>query len=116
MLRPILGVLSIFIAMSAVGADRLYKATVSRTLIDDRYYGGCMALVSPAPSTVGLNCPHSWVSFSCSGDFNAKSVGNQKFAAAQLALVTGTPIYIHIEDNKKHNSFCFAYRIDNLAN
>lgn len=88
-------------------------ARVVRTLVDSEFYGGCMMQVDvalPLP-----NCRNYWLSFSCTGDFNPPEVGYRKLDAAQLALVTKTPVSVIMEDNKLHNGFCFARRIDNYA-
>lgn len=87
---------------------------VTRILIDDVNYGGCMAQLETPPSTSGLICKDSWVTFSCTGEFNSKSQAAIKVSAAQLALVTQTPLYIQVDDTKKHNGYCFAPRVDNF--
>lgn len=71
-----------------------------------------MIAVDPSPSTILPECGGSWVSFSCSGDFNSKSEGNLKFQNSQLALVTGKQVTLLIDDSKKHNGYCWARRID----
>ena len=72
-----------------------------------------MARTTPSAADVGLNCAPNWVSFSCSGDFNSVAIGNQKFANAQLAFVTGGSIIIAVNDNAKHNGYCVASRAYN---
>ena len=106
----------VLFSASSYSASEFLTASVSKTLIDDSDYGGCMAKLSPIPSSVGLNCGSSgWVTFSCTGDFNAKEVGNQKFEAAQLAMITGTRVLVRVFDTKKHNGYCYASRIDNRS-
>ena len=116
MIRSACILLLIAFAGSALGATKTYRATVTRTAIHEKSFGVCMAIVSPSPSTKGLNCKPDWVTFSCSGDFNSKEIGQQKLSAAQLALVTGDPVSIVVVDTRKHNGYCYAKRIDNLAN
>jgi hypothetical protein len=86
---------------------------VTTILIDDVNFGGCMAALETPPSTSGLICKDPWVTFSCTGEFNSKSQAAIKVAAAQLALVTQTKLYVEIDDTKKHNGYCFARRVDN---
>lgn len=93
-----------------------WTATVSDLITDSEAFGGCMAKVSPAPSAqAGVNCGTDWVTFSCDGTYNSKSQGATKFSAAQLAYVTGGSVKLVVQDQSKHNSHCFARRIDNAA-
>ncbi len=99
---------------SAYAAKAGIFAKVTTILLDDVNFGGCMAALDSAPSGTGLDCADPWVSFSCTGDFNSRSQGDRKLAAAQLALVTQTTFYVVIDDTKKHNGYCFAERADNF--
>ncbi len=91
------------------------QAEVTQTLLDSRYYGGCIARVKADFAPLGLSsCSNRWVSFSCTGDFNTPEMGFHKFEAAQLALATDTEIYVLVDDSRKHNGVCFAVRIDNV--
>ena len=103
------------IGSSALAAQQFLAAEVKRILIDETAFGGCMAFLKPGAATTGLDCPGSWVTFSCLGDFNPKSVGNQKLSAAQLALVSGTQLIVKIDDTRKHNGWCYATRVDNTS-
>jgi hypothetical protein len=116
MSRSMFFLLLLAFAGSALAANRYYEATVTRTAVHESNFGVCMAKVSPSPSDEGLNCKPDWVSFSCSGDFNSKEIGQQKLSAAQLALMTGDLVKINVDDTRKHNGYCYAQRIDNLAN
>ena len=115
MLRLISFFLMMAVAGSAFSANAWVTGKVTRTLIDDTYFGGCMIVLLPGPETLGLNCPAVWVTLNCSGDYNSKEVGYQKLQAAQLALVTGTTVHVWVDDTKKHNGYCYARRIDNLS-
>lgn len=105
------------VCFEALSATATYTTSVTRVLTDSENYGGCMAMVSPGPEApaLGLSCLGSWVTFSCDGTFNSKSIGNSKLSAAQLGLVTGVDIIVGVDDTKKHNGYCFATRVDNLA-
>lgn len=103
-----------FIPQLASAASKYYNANVERILTDSENFGGCMAFVNPSPSDEGLDCSASWITFSCTGDFNSKSDAQSKVSAAQLALVTRGRVGIRVEDDRKHNGYCFARRIDNL--
>ena len=56
-------------AATAAGAEARFKAEVRRTLAaEESIYGGCMALLSVAPHTEGLDCrTQPWVTFDCAG-------------------------------------------------
>ena len=116
MLRTIGFSLMMAAAGSAVGAEADLFGVVTRTLIDGRFYGGCMAKIVPGPETIGIECSPEYVTFSCSGDFNTKEVGNRKFSGAQLSLVSQGRVSVRVDDTKKHNGYCYARRLDNIAN
>jgi hypothetical protein len=92
-------------------------AKVTRILIQDGAYGGCMAALDQAIATasnVPLNCPSRWVTFSCDGTYNSKDTAYRKLDFAQKSEVTGHKAIFYIDDLKKHNGYCFAYRVDSL--
>ncbi|MDA8554991.1 hypothetical protein N9K98_07240 [Luminiphilus sp.] len=107
------GLLCAFFANASQGAIvRLRNAEVLTLLYDDENFGYCMAKVSPAPSSVSSDCKTDWVTFSCSGDYNPKSVGQTKYDLAQLAYVVGKRLDLKLETTELHNDFCFATRVD----
>ena len=93
---------------------RYFTTTVTKILVQEGLYGGCMAEVNPGPETALPNCASYWVTFSCSGDFNSKSNGNLKFQSAQLAFLIRQKFICLSTTRKKHNGYCFAQRIDVL--
>jgi hypothetical protein len=106
-----------FLSLSSVchSASTAFNASVERTMIDEEHNGGCMVYIVPSPSDQGLFCRPNWVTLSCVGEYNSETFGHQKLAAAQLALIAGSKIWISVTDNKKHDGFCFAQRIVNYA-
>lgn len=91
---------------------KLTEVTALKTLVDNTSYGACMLKISPGPQALLPGCQKDWVTFSCSGDFNSKSIGNLKFQSAQLALVTDKKLTLTIDNSRKHNGYCFARRVD----
>lgn len=85
---------------------------IEKTMISDRFYGGCMILGTAELADAGLDCPSRWITFSCTGEFNEKDVAARKFDAAQLALATNKTFSALVTDTKKHNGYCFAHRFD----
>lgn len=76
-------------------------------------FGNCMIKMNKSMASGGLNCPdNGWVSFSCTGDFVPKDEAAKLFDSAQMAFALGTRIEVFIDDTKKHNGFCTAFRVD----
>ncbi len=91
----------------------LNGAKVIRVLIaDEGRFGGCMARLDRNISTVGLNCPGSWVSFSCTGDFTSKDVAYKMLETAQMAMALDRWVGVYVDDSRLHNGWCYANRID----
>ncbi|MBT4523024.1 MAG: hypothetical protein HOC23_23730 [Halieaceae bacterium] len=97
-----------------MSATESYNTTVLQAAVYDTNFGECMAQLKDSPSSQGLDCKPGWVTFSCSGDFNSKSAGNNKLTAAQIALLSGDLVNVQVTDEKKHNGYCFARKIANL--
>ena len=113
-MKPLLCIaLLSLMANAALGEVRYFKADVVKTMIHEQEFGQCMAMIKPSPEQNGLDCKKGWVTFSCSGDFNLAETGFQKLAAAQLALLSGDPVFVQVDDYRKHNGYCYAQRIDN---
>ncbi len=81
-------------------------------------YGGCMAGLSVPVNTAAPapDCPYNWVSFSCDGTYASKEVAQLMLDQAQLALATKSPIFIAVDDSKKHNGYCTVIRMDIMSN
>lgn len=86
------------------------SARVSRTIVDNEKYGGCMAYLSAKNNQLACS---NWVTFDCEGllEGNTKAIAKLKFDAAQLAFVTQNRVKVLIDDNRKINGQCFASRI-----
>ena len=90
-------------------------ANVVRTLVADQdRFGGCMAKLDQVLANSGLDCPGTWVSFSCSGTFTPKDIAYRMFDSAQMAFALGKLVSVQVDDTKKHNGHCYARRIDVL--
>ena len=99
------------------GEGRIKSADVTALLVDDTDFGGCMAELSPGPQTILGDCGGDWVTFDCLGGFpeGTKANASQKFSQAQLALVMSNKVRVYISNDRKANGFCFATRIDIIA-
>lgn len=109
-----LGLFLLFATTAPVfAAEGQLIANVNRVLISgDSRWGGCMALLSVDPQTVLPGCQSWWLSFSCSGDFADPLRAYRMLDAAELALATGKQVHVFFQDDKTHNTYCFANRID----
>lgn len=109
-----------FMLMAAVtyipvteAANGTLIAGITRVLAHkENLFGGCMALMSKAPSTVLPDCVSRWISFSCTGDFNAKDHANRMYDNAQMAMALNRRVKVVFSDLRKHNGHCVAHRID----
>ena len=98
---------------SSSATTAFIKASVRSTLIADQdRWGGCMVYLDQPLSSVGLNCPSNWVSFSCNGTFTTKDVGYRLFDSAQMAYALKKQVLIQVDDTKKHNGYCYGSRVD----
>ena len=103
--------------MVGQAAEARMSTAVVRTLAsEDGSYGGCMAQLSASiAEATGLDCPGRWVAFSCSGEHASKAEAMRLYDAAQLAFVSGRQAMVRLDDARKHGGYCFAPRIDVLA-
>lgn len=98
---------------SFVQAQELY-AKVTAIMTDDNAYGGCMAALTPTPSTQYPSCGDPWVTFDCDGLLGTtKAQSTAKYSAAQLALVLGSTFYVILDTTRKQSSFCLATQVFN---
>jgi hypothetical protein len=112
-LKAVLATLLLAIGGQALAASAVVTANVNRVLISaDARWGGCMAALSVNPQTVLAGCSPWWVTFSCSGDFTDPVRAYRMLDQTQLALATGKMVSVWFQDDKKHNGYCFADRID----
>ena len=81
----------------------------------DTRFGGCMVALSASPADKGLDCQSRWITFSCTGVHASRSSALRMYDSAQLAFVAGRTVRLWVDDTKKHNNHCFAYRIDVVA-
>lgn len=104
----------------AVSATGSYIASVTKIMIDDSNYGGCMVFTNPGPQTIVPACKNGWVTLDCLAEFpgSTKSKANSKLAAAQLAYATGNNLGIDIDSSYSVNGgsgtgYCLATKVTN---
>lgn len=99
-------------SLSYASTATINGVTITKTVLQNGSFGNCMVRIDK-PLT-NLNCPKGWVSFSCDGTYQPREIANSMFDSAQMALALNKKVNIRIDDLKKHNGFCFVYRIDVL--
>lgn len=114
--KSVLAISLLGLSAAAAGSGEYYleNQSVIQTLQDDSLFGSCMAKLSSSPTSIDDRCGADWVTFSCSGEFNAKSSGFAKFDVAVASLVTGNKVSVWFDPTKTHNGYCFATRVDLL--
>ena len=79
--KSLLGAMLLFFVAGAHGATIGRIVSVTGILTDDTNFGGCMARVTPSPSTfAGVTCAAGYVTFSCTGVLTTKSDANTKLS------------------------------------
>ena len=112
-MRKILAVCLVALGPWVHAVNTSFDAEVERTLTAaGGIWGGCMVLTNVTLANEGLNCPSRWVTFSCSGVYAAKDIAYRMFDSGQMAMATGKSVRLYVTDQKKHNGFCYAFRID----
>jgi hypothetical protein len=89
-------------------------ATIIQTLVQDDAFGGCMIALDKQIADAGLNCPRNWISLSCDGTYGSVVSAQRMLDSAQMAFALNKKVNLKVDDTKKHNSYCVAYRIDVL--
>jgi len=87
-------------------------AKSERILVTEGSYGGCMVKLSVGPQSVLPNCADSWVSMSCDGTYHPKDLALRLLEQAQMAFALERELAVFVDDSRRHNGYCVAYRID----
>ena len=113
--------LAIVVVPAIHAASAKITAKALRTLATDGdRFGGCMVqlnrnvavLAANLPEPVVLNCPGSWVTFSCSGRHTTKEAAARMFESAKMGFELDKTLILEVTDEKKHHGHCYARRID----
>lgn len=83
-----------------------------RILVSEKYYGGCLVLLSKNPQDVLPSCRAKWVTMSCDGTFLPKDLSNRLMEQVQMSFALNRSLGVYIDDSRQHNGYCLAYRID----
>lgn len=104
------------LSTSAFSQTGALKAEVIHTLVHDKYFGKCLALLDKKVDTAtnSPDCPTKWVSFSCDGTYNSKDIAYRKLDIAQKTEITHGSMMVYVDDTRKHNGHCYAYRVESI--
>lgn len=120
-LRLVASSTALLVGVFGYAASAKIEAKALRTLATDgERFGGCMiqlnrnlaALAAELPDPVVLNCPGSWVTFSCSGTHTTKDAAARMFDSAKMAFELEKTVVLEVTDEKKHHGHCYARRVD----
>ena len=106
---------ALFVSGFAKGASTVEQFTVNQLVLDATRYNGCLARVSPSPTTFFANCAANYVTLGCDGLAGpSKSAALNNLSAAQLSFVTDTKVYMRLYDvAPEGQSYCLVDRVDN---
>ena len=120
------GSLALWIALMAVicvvstapvkAAESVLVSTVVQVLVDDSDYGQCMVRLADSPTSQLAGCGADWLTLDCAGDFSTSKKAARKLDSVNLALITGKRLAAYFRDSQKHNGYCYAFRVDTVAN
>ncbi len=97
---------------TTVTAEEFWKSgTVSRVLVDAKYYGKCMINL---PFDEYAGCKGGWISLDCQGEYLEKGDGDRMLNLALIAQTMEKKVSVKIDNSKKHNDYCIAVRFDIL--
>ena len=106
-------------AMTSSGAFAtkafLLNTSITRVIMHDALFGQCMVLLSSNPADAGLDCPGGrYVTLDCGAELsgNTRSNAAKKLDAAMLAYVARKKVNVQIDDSKRINGYCYAFRLD----
>ena len=110
-------VCSLSLLSTSAFSQRAYiRARIRSLLIHDKDFGKCMAHLDKMANTASNapDCPSNWVSFSCDGTYNSKDIAYRKLDIAQKTEITDGQMIVYVDDTKKHNGHCYAYRVESI--
>ena len=106
----ILGVSLLALSSSAWAAVFPRTGTITKTLTETTYYGGCMVQLSVS---VGNGCPaNGWVSLDCDAELTDPGQGQRAYASALVAFTLDKNVTLYIDNKKKNDGYCVARRLD----
>lgn len=109
-LQLTIGAILMLFSFGASAALDTEKGKITTALTDSIYYGKCM--IGATAFVPSNNCPATWVSLDCEGNFNSKPDAARMWDAAQMAFALDATVDVLIDDAKKLNGICVATRLE----
>ena len=104
---------SIFALMQPAHADTApLTGLVKRILIVEDNFGECMVETEVNPQDVLPSCKRFYVTMSCDGTHLSQNLGRRLLEQSQIAYALNRPVTIFIDDSRRINGYCLAYRVD----
>lgn len=101
---------TIFVSSNVFAASFWKTGTITRTMTDTSFYGGCMIHLS---TSISNGCPSSgWVSLDCNATKTPLGTGQRAYASALVALSLGKKVSVKVDNGIKVNNHCVATRVD----
>ena len=109
MTQTLIASVTILWSASTLSAVESVSGTIRALYADANYYGNCLVWV---PNTAtSIDCPASYYSADCKGDFNAKDVSRLMWDSIQLSYALDNYVILVVNDEKKHNGHCVIDRV-----
>ena len=104
--------ITVHISPAQASSGTVHANATMILMTGDTDFGGCMVRLDKPADSVLSSCPSPWISFSCTGDFNAKDQAYKMLDLVQMSIALKTKVYVKFTDAQKHNGWCVAKRID----
>lgn len=102
-----------FLVPPAIQADTAsIRGEVTRLLTSESDFGGCMVLLEDNVQDALPACRANWVTLSCDGSFLASNVSKRLLESVQIAYALEQPVRIYVDDSRRINGYCLAFRVD----
>ncbi len=105
------GLVLVVASGSALATNVWVTGKIIRTVTQNNAFGGCMVMLDTL-MPAGNTCPaNRWISLDCQGAHSADT-GERLYTSALTAFALDKTVTIGIDDTKKINTFCVAFRLD----
>jgi hypothetical protein len=99
-------------ALLAYGMDKYLLTGDPQWLVHFPMTKAVVRAMDTVQQSVLPSCGSWWVTFSCTGNFMDRVRAYRMLDAAELALATGKQVNVWFRDDKMHNGYCLADRLD----
>ncbi len=98
---------------SVASADTVsVSAKVKKILASETNFGGCMVELTVSPQNQLPACNANWVTLSCDGTHVPQTTARRLLDQAQISYALDKVMTVFIDDSRRINGYCLAFRID----